>query len=151
MRSLPELDYTADAHRDLQRYRRFLRRHSPTNVRRRMRELVDAIRMIREFPEMNRVRRALPDSGLQIRRYNAGQLVIAYVYLKPSESNPKGTVSLRGFRHAGMEDALWMVREASAEELAPSFLSTRSRNMCQGYEPLHVYGEITFAPNSAPT
>jgi plasmid stabilization system protein ParE len=127
MISLPRIRYTVEARRDLARCRQFLRRHARGSVRHRMRELMEAVRTLREFPEMNRVRHVIPGSALPLRRHNAGQFVIAYVYFRPSESEPHGLISLRAFRHGGVEDALWTVRESTLEERPWTFLSTRQR------------------------
>lgn len=88
---------------------------------------MDGVRVVREFPEMNRVRYIDDSTGFHFRRYNVGQFVIAYVYFKPDDSEPRGVVSLRGFRHASMRDALWGVRERTAADPAAGtgFLSTR--------------------------
>jgi len=141
----PRIRYTVEARRDLRRCRQFLRRHSPGSVRFRMRELMEGVRTLREFPEMNRVRQAIPGSALPLRRHNVGQFVIAYVYLRPNESEPNGLISLRAFRHAGTEDALWMVREPTVGEISWTFLSTRERDPLGAYNPLATYGEITFS------
>jgi plasmid stabilization system protein ParE len=55
MTSLPRISYTSDARRDLRRCRQFLRRHAPASVRARMRELMEGVRTIREFPEIRRL------------------------------------------------------------------------------------------------
>lgn len=154
MNSRPRLDYTVDARRDLQRCRKFLRRNSPGNVSRRLRELMNGVRAIQEFPEMNRVRLVEPDTALPIRRHNVGQFVIAYVYFKPDEVEPRGVISLRAFRHASMQDALWAVREGHAgdsPEPGWTFLSTRPRSPFGGYCSISTYGEITFTPNDPET
>lgn len=77
---------------------------------------------------MNRVRQVIPGSSLPLRRRNVGQLVIAHVYFRPTDLEPSGLISLRAFRHAGMEDALWAVRESAIEERPWAFLSTRERD-----------------------
>ena len=121
----PRISYTVEARRDLRRCRQFMRRYSPDGVRSRMRELMEALRILREFLEMNRVRQATSGSKLPLRRHNVGQFVIAYVYFRPDESEPSGLISLRAFRHAGMDDALWMVRESAVEGSSWTYLSTR--------------------------
>jgi plasmid stabilization system protein ParE len=127
MHSQPKLRYTDVARRELQRCRQFLRRRSPNTVTRRMRELMNGVRALRDFPKLNRVRQVDPATGLEFRRYNVGQFVIAYVYFEPDESEPRGVVSLRGIRHASMHDALWEVRECTAGDADQprAFLSTR--------------------------
>jgi plasmid stabilization system protein ParE len=60
MRSLPRLEYTDDAYRDFKRCRQFLRRQSPGNVSRRMRELMNAVRGVRANPEISPVRKVDP-------------------------------------------------------------------------------------------
>ena len=151
MKLLPALEYTLDARRDLRQCRQFLRRHSPGTVTRRLRELANGVRAVCEFPEMNRVREVLPGTGFELRRHNVGRFVIAYVYVRPDPAPPRGLVSLRGFRHAGMQDALWMVHDCSDERvarpLAWEFLSTRACEPRGPYQPLQTYGAITFTPD----
>jgi plasmid stabilization system protein ParE len=114
MNRLPAVEYTKEARRDLDRCRQFLRRHSPANAWQRTREIVGAIRRIRENPEMNPVRRMDPDTGLHLRRCNVAQFVIVYVYFGPEPSKPRGLISLRAFRHAGEEDVFWEVRDSAS-------------------------------------
>jgi plasmid stabilization system protein ParE len=150
MKSRPRLDYTAEARRELKQCRLFLRRYSPATVSRRIGDLMDGVRAILEFPEISRVRVTGPDTGQPVRRRNVGQFVIAYVYISPNESEPNGVVILRGFRHASMQDALWAVREQGASdsiEDEPTLLSTRPRQPFSGYQPLAIYGDISFTPD----
>jgi plasmid stabilization system protein ParE len=128
MHSRPKVEYTDVARREFRRCRQFLRRRSPNTVTRRIRELMNGVRTVRDFPKLNRVRHVDPTTGFQFRRYNVGQFVIAYVYFEPDESEPRGVVSLRGIRHATVHDALWEIRERALGEASEPrpFLSTRS-------------------------
>jgi plasmid stabilization system protein ParE len=131
MQQPPRVRYTKEARRDFDRCRQFLRRYSPANVWRRTHEIVSAVRRIVENPEVTPVRKVDAVTGLHLRRCNVAQFVIVYVYFKPDALNPHGLVSLRAFRHASEEDALWEVRECeSADSLIRErpFLSTR---VCQ--------------------
>jgi plasmid stabilization system protein ParE len=118
MKRLPRVEYTLEARRDFDRCRHFLRRHSPENAWRRTRDLVSAIRRIRQQPELRPVRAVAPDGALPLRRWNVGQFVIVYVYFKPDAAEPSGLVSLRAFRHAREEDVLWDVRDCSPSDAA---------------------------------
>ena len=154
MKRIPRVRYTEEAGRDFDRCRHFLRRHSPENAWRRTRQLLSAVRRIRENPEINAVREISPKTGLLLRRCNVAQFVIVYVYFRPSALEPDGLVSLRAFRHASEEDVFWEVHEqAAADALSPRrpFLSTRVRPAWAPCQPLTTYGEITFTPNEVKT
>jgi plasmid stabilization system protein ParE len=86
MNRLPRIKYTKEARRDFDQCRHFLRRHSPATAQRRIREIIRAIRRIRENPEMRPVRQVSTETGLPLRRCNVAQFVIVYVYFQPSSA-----------------------------------------------------------------
>ena len=110
-------EVTDRALRDIERGRQFLRRRLG-NPRGRIRDVVNAIRFIQEYPQLRPVE-GTSLIGLALRRRKAGQFVIVYSYFEPSSSDPEGFVSVRAVRHAfyGVEES-----GPSEDPRPPSFL-----------------------------
>ena len=127
MKALPEITAMPRVRRDIARCREFLRHRKNARPLQRIREVFQAIRLLRKFPEMNPVRRIDPETGLSFRRHNAGQFAVVYVYFRPSVELPNGLVYLRAIFHASEEHGHLRVRDCDAEiaEAAWSPLSTR--------------------------
>ena len=64
----------------------------------RVRDVVDAVRFLRQQPKAHPVE-GLSLIGLELRRRNAGPFVVVYSYFEPSPSMPAGLVSVRAVRH----------------------------------------------------
>jgi plasmid stabilization system protein ParE len=120
--SNPRLEYTPRARQDLRQARHFLRRHSD-RPQARVREIIRALRFIREFPKLRPVE-GLSLLGLELRYRRAGRFVIVYSYFDPSTSDPDGFVSIRALRHVSEEDVRFGVEEHREfeQDRRPSFL-----------------------------
>lgn len=79
----------------------------------RVREIMNAIRCLRENPKLHPIA-AISRIGLPLRRRNAGQFAIVYSYFEPSSAEPRGLVSVRAIRHGSEEDVFWGVEERRA-------------------------------------
>src|SRR5262245_15038992 len=103
------IEYTPRAREDLRQARHFLRRHAG-HPRARMREILQALRSIRDFPKLRPVE-GLSLMGLELRCRRAGKFVIVYSYFEPAVSDPGGFVSVRAIRHVAEEDVRFGVEE----------------------------------------
>lgn len=111
------------ARRDLDQCRKFLRRKANSRPLERVREIMKAVRLLRENPKLHPVA-AISRVGLPLRRRKAGQFVVVYSFFEPTPSAPNGLVSIRAIRHGREEDVFHGVEESRADGSAhpPSFL-----------------------------
>jgi hypothetical protein len=79
-----------------------------------MRDIANAMRFIQENPLLYPVI-GISLLGLELRRRQAGQLVILYSYFEPSPMDRDGVVSIRAIRHANEEDVLFGVNETRVD------------------------------------
>jgi hypothetical protein len=92
-----------------------------------MRDIATAMRFIQENPLLYPVI-GISLLGLELRRRQAGQLVILYSYFEPSPTDRDGVVSIRAIRHANEEDVLFGVNEPrvdDAQRAGASFMFLR--------------------------
>lgn len=111
---LPRLQLTPRATSDIDRCRQYLRRRQSSRLVNYIHDVISGMRVLRERPGINPVRSRHPVSGLELRRHNVDQFVIIYAYLKPTDSDPRGLVSIRAIRHAREEDVFWGVNDSAA-------------------------------------
>jgi hypothetical protein len=109
---LPNLHVTPRVSRDIARCLRFIARQPRGKPADRLQDILKGIQRAREQPDCNRIRIRRPPHGLPMRRQDAAQFAIIYVYFSPSARNPVGRVSIRAVRHRRVTDVFHGVRES---------------------------------------
>jgi hypothetical protein len=71
------------------------------------------------LPEASRPEVWRPRQGFWLRRCNAVQFVIVYVYLPAREVSARGVVSIRAIRHSRVKDVFSGVKEPTTAYLPP--------------------------------
>lgn len=111
MKKWPQLRVMPRVPEDFERCMRFVSSYAYGRPLDRARDIFTGIRKIQRHPEANQVQCHRRSTGLKLRRKNAAQFVIIYVYLPPSALFPDGAVSVRAIRHASERNVFCGVRE----------------------------------------
>ncbi len=109
--NLPALDIQDRVYPDIGRLVHFISRQPWGKSVNREQDIDDAINMILRGPELNNVDTVRRKSGVALRRHNARQFSIIYVYDPPSDASPNGRVSIRAVRHSRVKNVFKGVRE----------------------------------------
>ena len=111
MKPLPQLSLMPRAREDLRRCLEFMAGYRWGRPDDRERDIADGTRRILLNPEGSPARSRRRKLGLKLRRCNAAQFVILYVYVHLSALFPRGMVSVRAIRHGSERNVFWGVRE----------------------------------------
>lgn len=122
MRSLPKVEFTLRARRDIRDLIGFISRQPWGKPDDRRADLDAAIKQICHSPKARPIRRIIKASGIGLRCRFAGQFAIIYAILAKRAARSGMAVSIRAVRHWRVRDVFRGVREGTGA--APP-LSTR--------------------------
>ena len=111
MKSLPPIHWMPRARKDLARCVQFVAAHPWGNPTKRTRELARGVSTIPSHPLLSPLYARRPGTGIELRRRNVAQFVVIYSYIAPTETRPRGRVSIRAIRHGNEEDVFHGVRQ----------------------------------------
>jgi plasmid stabilization system protein ParE len=105
------LRLTPRARRNIEECIAFIARFPRGKPEERRREIYAAFRQLCEFPERHAIEVRRRRSAIALRRHQVDQFTIIYAYLRATDDQPSGIVSIRAVRHRRIADAFLGVRE----------------------------------------